>query len=346
MAMMGVYPKIELHVHLEATVRPATLLEIARRNDYPLPVATVAELAQLYRYRDFAHFIDVWVLTSNALRHYDDFRQVVVNYAAEARRHGAVYLEGIFSPIERVWRGVGWDELFAGYCDGAQEARERHGVEVRLTPDITLGASLDDALAAVRYAITYRDRGIVGVGLGGNERVHPTAPYGPAFRVAKEGGLASVPHAGETVGAPSVRGALDQLLADRIRHGIRALEDPGLVREIVGRGVVLDVCPISNLRTRVVRSLAEHPLPRLVAAGVRCSISTDDPEMFDTDLTREYAAATSLGLSPKLFYEAGVTGARCDASTREQLRAIGDTYAWGPSDLFGESRPDQTSASG
>jgi aminodeoxyfutalosine deaminase len=94
----------------------------------------------------------------------------------------------------------------------------------------------------------------------------------------------------------------------------------------------------------VVRSLAEHPLPRLVAAGVRCSISTDDPEMFDTDLTREYAAATSLGLSPKLFYEAGVVGALCDAPTRERLRAIGDTWAWGPIDLFGESRPDQTSA--
>jgi aminodeoxyfutalosine deaminase len=344
MAMTGVCPKIELHVHLEATVRPSTLLEIARRNDYPLPVSTVEELAQLYRYRDFAHFIEVWVLTSNVLRRYDDFRQVVVDYAAEARRHGAVYLEGIFSPIERVWRGVGWDELFAGYCDGAQEARERHGVEVRLTPDITLGASLDDALAAVRHAIAYRDRGIVGVGLGGDERTCPTAPYGPAFRAAKDGGLASVPHAGETVGAPSVRGALEQLGADRIRHGIRALEDPGLVREIVGRGVVLDVCPISNLRTRVVRDLVEHPLPRLVAAGVRCSISTDDPEMFDTDLTREYAAATSLGVSPKLFFEAGVAGALCDAPTKTRLRAIGDAYAWDSIDVYGTSRSEHNSS--
>src|SRR5206468_2000115 len=151
------YPKIELHVHLEATIAPQTLLEIARRNDYALPATTVEGLAELYRYRDFDHFIEVWILTTNALRHYDDFRQVVVDYADQAKRHGAVYIEGIFSPIERAWRGVDWDELFSGYCDGAEEARERHGVEVRLTPDITRSAPLDDALEAVRYATRYRD---------------------------------------------------------------------------------------------------------------------------------------------------------------------------------------------
>lgn len=325
---MTPYPKIELHVHLEATLRPATLLEIARRNDYALPVQTAAELTDLYRYRDFDHFIEVWILTSNALRRYDDFRQVVVDYAGEAKRHGAVYIEGIFSPIERAWRGVDLDELFAGYCDGAAEARETHGVEVRLTPDITRGARVDDAMVAVRYAARYRERGIVGIGLGGEENLYPPEPFAPAFREARDQGLGSVPHAGEVVGAVSVRGALEALGADRIRHGIRAEEDPGLLGEIAGRGIVLDVCPISNLRTGAVRSLAEHPLPRLVAAGVACSISTDDPEMFDTDLTRDYEAATSLGCSPEAFYQAGVRGALCDDATRERLRAIGDSYDW------------------
>jgi aminodeoxyfutalosine deaminase len=322
------YPKIELHVHLEATVRPETLLEIARRNDYRLPATSVTELAELYRYRDFDHFMAVWALTTNAMRHYDDFRQVVVDYAQEAARHGAVYIEGIFSPIERVWRGVEWDEVFAGYCDGAAEAREGHNVEVRLTPDITRGASLEEAFEAVRYAVKYRECGIVGIGLGGEENLYPPEPFAPAFRAAKEDGLASVPHAGEVVGPSSVRGALEALEADRIRHGIRAVDDPGLVREIAGRRLVLDVCPISNLRTGAVRSLDEHPLPQLVAAGVLCSISTDDPEMFDTDLSREYAAATSLGLSPRLFYDAGVEGALCDSETKSRLEAIGNTYDW------------------
>jgi aminodeoxyfutalosine deaminase len=239
-----------------------------------------------------------------------------------------VYVEAIFSPIERTWRGVDWDEIFTGYCDGAQEARERHGVEVRLTPDITRGARLDDARTAVAYAVRYRDRGVVGIGLGGEENLYPPEPFAPVFRIAKAEGLASVPHAGEVVGAESVRGALEALGADRIRHGIRAVDDAGLVREIAGRRLVLDVCPISNLRTGAVRSLAEHPLPYLVAAGVPCSISTDDPEMFDTDLSRDYAAATSFGLSPRLFYEAGVEGAACDGQTRDRLRSIGQSYDW------------------
>ena len=116
--------------------------------------------------------------------------------------------------------------------------------------------------------------------------------------------------------------------ADRIRHGIRAEEDPSLVRELVARGTVLDVCPLSNLRTGAVASLAEHPLPRLVAAGVRCSVSTDDPAMFDSDLTRDYEAATSLGLDPRALYDAGVAGALCDKRTRERLQQIDDAFEW------------------
>jgi aminodeoxyfutalosine deaminase len=322
------YPKIELHVHLEGTVRPHTLLEIARRNDYALPAGTVEGLAEVYRFRDFGHFIDVWILTTNALRTYEDFRQVVVDYAAEAAAHGAVYVEGIFSPAERARRGVPWDTVFSGYCDGAQEAREAHGVEVRLTPDVTRGFTLEEALETARYSVAYRDLGVVGLGLGGLEAQHPPEQYAPAFRVAREGGLASVPHAGEVAGPPSVRGALDALGADRIRHGIRASEDAGLVRELAARGVVCDVCPISNLRTGAVRSLDEHPLPLLRSHGVLCSISTDDPAMFDTDLTRDYEAATSLGVSPRELFDAGLAGALCDEPTRERLRAIRDAHHW------------------
>ena len=325
---MTPYPKIELHVHLEGTVRPATLLEIARRNDYALPAESVEELSRLYDFRDFRHFIEVWVLTTNALQREQDFRQVVVDYAREAASHGAVYVEGIFSPAERVRRGVKWEEIFAGYCDGAQEARERHGVEVRLTPDIIRGYPLDDAEETVRRAAAYRNRGVVGVGLGGLEADYPPEPYEPAFALARSEGLASVPHAGEVAGAESVRGALEALGADRLRHGIRAEEDPGLLREIAGRRIVLDVCPISNLRTRAVRSLEEHPLPRLVAAGALCSISTDDPAMFGTDLGQDYAAAASFGLEPRSFFDAGLEGALCDETTKAKLRATGETFDW------------------
>lgn len=319
---MADYPKIELHVHLEGTVRAPTLLEIARRNDYPLPADTVEGLAGLYRFTSFEHFIEVWILTTNALQRYDDFRQVVVDYAAEAASHGVVYMEAIFSPAERVMRGVSWDELFTGYCDGAREAKERHGVEVRLTPDIPRGFDPQWGIDTARYCVAYKDNGIVGLGLGGLEAQFPPEPHEEAFRIARAGGIASVPHAGEVAGVPSIRGALDALGADRIRHGIRAADDPGLLRELADRRIVCDVCPISNLRTGAVASLAEHPLPVLHAHGVLCSISTDDPAMFDTDVSRDYEAATSFGIDPRAFFDAGLEGALCDEETEARLRAL------------------------
>jgi aminodeoxyfutalosine deaminase len=160
------------------------------------------------------------------------------------------------------------------------------------------------------------------------ENRFPPEPYERAFALAREEGLASVPHAGEVAGPSSVRGALDALQADRLRHGIRAAEDRGLLREIADRRVVLDVCPISNLRTGAVRSLENHPLPRLVAAGALCSVSTDDPAMFGTDLSTDYEAACSFGLDPRTFYDAGVEGALCDDRTKQKLRTVAESFDW------------------
>jgi aminodeoxyfutalosine deaminase len=325
------FPKIELHIHLEGSVRARTLLQIARRNQIALPADTVEGLAGLYQFTDFLHFLEIWSLTTAVLRTAADFRQVVTDYAAEAASHGAVYLEGIFSPSEPAGRGCSWDEVFAGYCDGAQEARELHGVQVRLTPDITRGHSPEAAELVARHAVAYADRGVVGLGLGGKEAEYPPELYRRAFDIGRDGGLGSVPHAGEGAGPESIRGALDALGADRLRHGIRANEDAGLVRELAGRGTVLDVCPVSNLRTGVVAELAEHPLPRLVAAGIPCSISTDDPAMFATDLSADYAAAAELGVPAADCYAAGLAGALCDPATLDQLRAVGDTFDWSES---------------
>jgi len=299
------FPKIELHVHLEGTVRARTLLQIARRNSVPLPADSVEGLAGLYQYHDFSHFLDVWRLTTGALRTERDFRQVVVDYAAEAAGHGAIYIEGIFTPAEPAGRGCDWDEVFTGYCDGAQQAAEQHGVRVRLTPDIPRSYPLEAAELTVRHAVAYRDRGVVGIGLGGPEAEYPPGPFARAFRIAREGGLGSVPHAGEAAGPASVRGALDGLGADRIRHGIRAAEDPGLLRE-----------------------LADHPLPELAAAGIACSVSTDDPAMFGTDLGAEYTAALQLGVTARDCYLAGQRGALGDAQTKRELQRVGEEFDW------------------
>jgi aminodeoxyfutalosine deaminase len=322
------YPKIELHIHLEGSVLPAALLQIASRNGLSLPADSVEEMARLYEFRDFPHFLEVWALTTACLRTERDFRQVVTGYAAQAASHGAVYLEAIFTPAEPVARGVPWEEVFAGYCDGAQEAWETHGVRVALTPDIPRGYPIEAAELTVTHALAHADRGIVGVGLGGAENACPPEPFGPIYARAKDGGLGSVPHAGESEGPASIRAALEIMGADRIRHGIRSVEDPGLLRELAARGIVLDVCPTSNVRTGVVRSLAEHPLPDLLAAGIKCTVNTDDPAMFGSDLASEHQTALSLGASARACYEAGLAGALCDETIRTELRQIGENFNW------------------
>jgi aminodeoxyfutalosine deaminase len=227
---VGPYPKIELHVHLEGTVGAQTLRQIAKRNDYSLP----DDLESLHRFRDFRHFIEAFELRMGALHTYDDFRRIVVEYAAEAARHGGTYLEAIFSP--GLWRGLDQGDVFAGYCDGAQEARELHDIEVRLTPDLPGVYSPEEAEKVATFAVNYRERGVVGLGLVGAADGRAMKPFARAFAIARDGGLGVVPHAGEVAGPESIRGALDLLRADRIRHGIRAEEDPALVRELAARG--------------------------------------------------------------------------------------------------------------
>ncbi|MGH3730465.1 MAG: adenosine deaminase [Micromonosporaceae bacterium] len=315
-------PKIELHLHLEGAVHPASLLQIARRNGVPLPVSTEEDLSKLYEFRDFPHFLEVWVMTTNCLRTADDFAQIVVDYAAEAATYGAVYVEAIFSPAERMLRGIDGDELFTGYTDGAVEAQERHGVTVRFTPDLyRTMPDLDIAEQVAQLCVKYAERGVVGLGVGGMEAGNPLAPFVRCFEIARDGGLGLVPHAGEAAGPDSIREALSYRPA-RLRHGIRAVDDPDLMTEIAERGIVLDVCPTSNLRTRVVPSLAEHPLPTLVAAGIQCTINTDDPAMFNTDLGQEYALAAQLGVTAQDAYAAGLAGALCDEPTLQRLTAL------------------------
>ena len=322
------YPKIELHVHLEATVSPARLLEIARRNDVRLPANTEAGLARFCRFKGFDHFIRVWIKTTKALRHERDFHQIVMDYAADLAAQGCSYAEALFSPSEPMVRGTPWQESFEGYCGGADEAREVHGVDIRFTPDITRDFPAEIAEQLVGWAVRFRERGVVGLSLGGSEHRYPPELFARPFALAREGGLKAAPHAGEVAGPASVRGALDALHADRLRHGVRAVDDPALLAEIAARGIVCDVTPTSNVLLGVAPSLAEHPLPRLLAAGVKCSISSDDPVLMGTTLSRDCAAAVGLGHTPRGMFEHALGGVFCDATTQVRLRSIGEEFDW------------------
>jgi aminodeoxyfutalosine deaminase len=322
------YPKIELHVHLEGAVSPQALLAAAQRNDFALPVASVEELEAYMRFRDFEHFIEAWLATTRALRTERDYRELVVDYARRAQAQGAVYIEAICSPADKLVAGIELETVFEGFCDGVQEARETLGIEIRLTPDITRGVSQEIARATAEMAVRYRDRGVVALGLGGLEAQYPPEQYAEAFAIARAGGLASVPHAGEVAGPASVRGALDALQADRIRHGVRSVEDPGLLRELADRQIVCDVCVLSNVCLSVVPSVDAHQLPQLLAAGVPCTVNTDDPTFFSCDLDAEHAAARSLGADPRGLFEAGVLGALCEPEVKERLHAVAVAHDW------------------
>lgn len=290
-------PRGELHVHLEGTIRPEVLLRIAKRNSQPLPADTVEGIAALYAFTSFDHFLEVWNLTTNCLQTEEDFREITLDYAAQAASHGARYVEAIFSPAERALRGVAFEALFEGYCAGAADAFDTHGVVMRLTPDLFWSVDTDLAEETAKWALRYADHGIVGLGIGGNEAWAVPRDYERVFDMAREGGLAVVPHAGEVGGPDMVREVIKVLQPRRIRHGIGAAADPVLLDEIRARGIGLDVCPTSNVCTGAVTDIAQVPIEVLAHAGVAFSINTDDPAMFGTDLAKEYAIANRRGVT-------------------------------------------------
>jgi aminodeoxyfutalosine deaminase len=314
---------------LEGAVSPEALIAAAARNGWELPVDSPEALAEFMRFRDFDHFMKAWFATTPALSTERDYRELVVDYARRAAAQGAVYIEAIFSPTDKIAQGVSLDTCFEGFCDGIAQAREQVGIEMRLTPDITRGlCDLDTAKRTAEYAVRYRDRGIVGLGLGGPETGNPPDPYAEAFAIARDGGVGSVPHAGETAGPESIRGAIDALGANRIRHGVRAVDDPELLDELAERQIVCDVCVLSNIRLGVAPSVEQHPLPTMLAAGIPCTVNTDDPTFFSCDLDSEHEAARSLGADPRTAFEAGITGALCDQDTKSRLRTILTEHDW------------------
>ncbi|ADD43752.1 adenosine deaminase family protein [Stackebrandtia nassauensis] len=307
-------PKIELHVHVEGTARPPTLGRIATRNGLDVPPRRP--------FTDLYEFIASYSEVAARLREPRDYRDLILAYAAEAATGGAVYIEAIVCATdERMGGAAGWADILAVSCDAADEASERFDLEFNLTPEVYRGCDPEFATAATKAVTAIDHPRIVGFGLSGFEGREPATPYLNAARIAVDAGLGFVPHAGEAAGPPSIREVL-ALRPPRIRHGVRAIEDPELVAELAETGTVLDVTLTSNLLLGVTTDLASHPLPLLRNAGVACSISTDDPALFDTDLPREYDLAATLGTTPPEAFAAGLSGALCSAAVKARLASI------------------------
>ncbi|MBV9324833.1 MAG: adenosine deaminase [Chloroflexi bacterium] len=288
-------PKAELHLHLEGAIRPTTILTLARRNGVQLPSSTVEELRDWFHFRDFAHFGEVYSAISRCLRTADDYELIAFELAEELARQNARYAEVGFLPAFHARMGVSEATYLGGLSRARERAQRELGVEMAWIFDLGRawkGGETETrrwATYAVDVAIDARSEGVVALGLGGSEVGHPPEQFGALFDRGRAAGLHSAPHAGELVGPASIRGALDALGAERIAHGVRAIEDHALLAELAARQVALDVCPTSNVCLGVYSSLAQHPLPRLHAAGAVLTISTDDPALFGTTLNGEVA---------------------------------------------------------
>ncbi len=331
-AFVAGLPKAELHVHHVGSASPRIVSELAARHAGTTPVPADPEaLADYFAFRDFAHFVEVYLSVADLIRDPADVRVLTFEAARELARQQVRYAELTVTPFSHVSRGMPAE----AFCEAIEDARvhaERDlGIVLRWCFDIPGEAGLPAAEQTLRIALDQRPDGLVSFGLGGPEIGVPRPQFAPYFDQARAAGLHSVPHAGETTGPGTIWDALRLLGAERIGHGTSCLADEALVAHLAEHQVPLEVCPTSNVRTRAVRSLAEHPLPAMVAAGLFVTVNSDDPPMFGTTLDGEYVIAAELlaldaaGLAA--LAANAVTASFLDPAGKKRIAAEIDTYA-------------------
>jgi adenosine deaminase len=282
-------PKAELHVHLEGTAPPALIRRLADRNGMVVPEG-VFESEDVFAWTDFLHFLRTYDLAASVIRTAEDYRDVTFEYLSGCAEEGAVYVELIASPDHAAAVGLPDSEHYAGIAQGIDDARAAHGIEARIVIAAIRNLGVEAAESIARRHADDRHPYVVGFNLVGDEAAWPGGRFAGAYEIAAASGLGCTIHAGEHAGADSVRSALE-LPITRISHGVRAIEDPALVEELAERGIVLEVCPSSNVALGVFPTYEDHPLGALRAAGVRVTIGSDDPPYFGCSIGSEYAVA-------------------------------------------------------
>lgn len=296
---LGAMPKAELHVHLEGSVAPETLLILAERNGIDLPFSTAEEFIEKNRYRNFGDFADAIVTVARCLRRPAGFAFAVERLGAQMAAENIRYAEVIWVPQFYLRREFGLDGVLAGLNEGRQRALRKWGVEIRWICDLVRSVpGPAEAVQSWACGEAARAGGVVALGLGGPESEKLPPLFETLGRRARDAGLPVVPHAGEGAGPASVWAALKQLGASRIGHGVRAVEDESLIEYLAASRTPLDVSLTSNVILGIYPSYAEHPIKRLVAAGCAVTINSDDPALFGTSLSDEYFhAIQDCGLS-------------------------------------------------
>ncbi len=325
-------PKAELHVHHVGSASPTTVAELAARHAGTTSVPSdPALLADYFTFTDFGHFIEVYLAVVDLLRTPEDLWTLTYDVARDLTAQNVRYVELTCTPYTSIAVGISAED----YCEALEDARHRaekdFGITMRWIFDIPGESGVPAADVTLDTALRLRPDGLVGFGLGGPEVGVPRPQFAPHFEQAIAAGLHSVPHAGESTGPETIWDSLNHLGAERIGHGIAAAQDPELMAHLAEHDITLEVSPTSNVRTRSVPSMEEHPLPTLVAAGVPVTINSDDPPMFGTTLNAEYAiAADLLGLDDAGVADlarAAVRASFADDAVKRDLLAEIDAYA-------------------
>ncbi len=280
-------PKVELHLHLEGAIPlPAlwTLIEKYGGND---SVPNEAALRQRLTYKDFPEFIATWIWKNGFLREYEDFTNIAEAMALDLARQNIVYAEVFFSPTRFVDQGLEPHGLAVAIRKGLDRVE---GTDVRLIADLVRDFGPEQAATTLSQVAEMGEQGVIGIGIGGSEHLHPPEPFAPVYEAARRFGLRTTAHAGEAAGPESVRGAVEALGVDRIGHGITAREDESVIALLAEKQVPVELCPLSNVATRSIDAIEDHPIRQFWDAGLMLTINTDDPGMFHNSMTDEFVA--------------------------------------------------------
>lgn len=283
-------PKAELHLHIEGTLEPELAFHLARKHGVRLPYANVAELHAAYDFGNLQAFLDIYYAVAEVLRDADDFYRLAIGYMQRAHEQGVVHAEIFFDPQTHTARGIPFGTAVAGLNRALVEAQRRFGMTHRLIACFLRHLSAEEARRTLDEVLEHRDS-ITAVGLDSSEAGHPPAKFAAVFRHAREQGLLTVAHAGEEGPPAYIREALDLLAVRRIDHGVRCEEDPALVQRLVAERIPLTVCPLSNVKLGVFDRMEQHNLKRLLEAGVRVTVNSDDPAYFGGYVLENYLAA-------------------------------------------------------
>jgi adenosine deaminase len=294
-------PKAELHIHVEGSLEPEMMFEIAARNGVRLRYGSAREVRAAYDFADLQSFLELYYEATAVLLYERDFYELTLAYLRKAASQGVRHAELFFDPQAHTSRGVPFETAITGVHRALLDGERLLGVSSHLILCFLRHLSADEAMETLRQALPYRDR-IVGVGLDSTEVGHPPEAFVAVFEEAARHGFHRVAHAGEEGPPEYIRQSLDELGAERIDHGVRCMEDPGLVRRLREERVPLTVCPLSNVRLRVFPSIDEHPVRRMLAEGLRVTVNSDDPAYFGGYVAENYSAVRDgLGFSIEEF---------------------------------------------